>query len=413
MKTTPRVSQAYLLVAATMLILALLLTACAPSTPPAEEAAPTEEAAAPAEETAAPAEEEAAPAEEEAAPAEEEVFDIVLSNNFVGNQWRLEMQNIAKAMAENNEPYAGNVNFRIVVAEGDPTAQIQSLEAIIATEPDAILLDAASPTALNPVLQEACDKGIIVISFDQTVTEPCTYRVREQNEELYLANGEWLVKSIGEEGNILQDLGLPGQPLSQISNGVLEEVYGQYPGINIVGTFEGNYAPGPSQQAVANALATGMEIDAVYNLAGSDGIIQAYVQAGAPQDLDFVPIVNTGDIAVRTLELIREYEGTSLEVQFADNPPTFGGYALEVAWRVLHDMDPVNEEWGMTLGNDPKEIFLPLRVYNTNGVTTSSSAEVLPVDDLMHFLDEGLPPDTQLPYSIPQSPVTKEQVFGE
>ncbi len=394
MKIAHRASRVYWILAAAMLTIVLVVSACAPSAPPAEEPMAEE------------------PVAEE--PAEEgQVYDIVLSNNFVGNQWRLEMQNIAKAMAENNEPYAGRVNFRIVVAEGDPTAQIQSLESIIATQPDAILLDAASPTALNPVLQKACEQGIIVVSFDQTVTEPCTYRVREQNEELYIANSEWLVKTIGEEGNILQDLGLPGQPLSQISGGVLEEVYAQYPGINIVGTFEGNYAPGPSQLAVANALAAGMEIDAVYNLAGSDGIIQAYVQAGAPDDLPFVPIANTGDIAVRTLELIREYEGTTLQVQFADNPPTFGGYALEVAWRLLEGMDPVNEEWGMTAGNDPQEIFLPLRVYNTNGITTSSKAEVLPVSDLMHFLDEGLPPDTQLPYSIPQSPVTKEQVFGE
>ncbi len=59
-----------LLLALTALV--VLLVACQPATPPAEEAAPAEEEAAPAEEEAAPAEEEAAPAEEEAAPAEEE-----------------------------------------------------------------------------------------------------------------------------------------------------------------------------------------------------------------------------------------------------------------------------------------------------------------------------------------------------
>jgi peptide/nickel transport system substrate-binding protein len=55
-----------------LLIVALLVVACAPTATPAGEAAPAEEEAAPAEEEAAPAEEEAAPAEEEAAPAEEE-----------------------------------------------------------------------------------------------------------------------------------------------------------------------------------------------------------------------------------------------------------------------------------------------------------------------------------------------------
>ena len=63
----------FTLVAALILVLALLLSACAaPAAPPApaqEEAAPAAEEAAPAEE-AMPTEEEAAPAEEEAAPAE-------------------------------------------------------------------------------------------------------------------------------------------------------------------------------------------------------------------------------------------------------------------------------------------------------------------------------------------------------
>lgn len=342
---------------------------------------------------------------------EDKVYNIVLSNNFVGNQWRLEMQNIAKAMAENNAPYKGHVNFKVVVAEGDPTAQIQSLESIIATKPDAILIDASSPTALNPVLQKACAAGIVVVSFDQYVTEPCTYRVIVQNDEQYQANGEWLVKTIGEKGNIFQDLGLPGQPNSQISNNLLNGVYADYPNISVVGTYEGNYAPGPSQVAVANALAAGMKIDAIYNLAGSDGVIQAYVQAGAPDKLNFVPVANTGDISIRALELIKEYKSNNLNVQFAWTPPTFGGYALEVAWRVLHNEDPVNTDWGMLKGVDAKQVLLPLIVYNTNGITTSSKADVRSVDDLIPALNEGLAPDTQLPYSIPESPVTKEQVF--
>ena len=381
-------------------MLALIAGACSSTATQAPTAAPATQAP-----TAAPATQ--APAE---TPAAEKVYKIVLSNNYVGNQWRLQMQNIVKAMVANNAPYKGAVDLKVIVAEGDPTAQIQSLQSIIATKPDAILLDASSSTALNPVLQQACAAGIVVISFDQTVTEPCTYRVRERSEELYVSNAEWLAASIDYKGNIIRDLGLPGQPLSEISNDTTSTVWKQYPDIKVVATFEGNYAPGPSQKAVASILATNKDIQAVNSLAGSDGVIQAFLQAGVP----LVPMNNTGDIAVRTLELWKEHKGEgTFQIQFADNPPTFGGYALEVAWRVLHGQDPVNTEWGMTAGNDAKEIFLPLLVYNTNGITDKIPAKVLPVDDLMHFLDEGLAPDTQLPYSIPQSPVTKEQVFGQ
>ncbi len=247
------------------------------------------------------------------------------------------MQNIVKAMVANNAPYKGAVDLKVIVAEGDPTAQIQSLQSIIATKPDAILLDASSSTALNPVLQQACADGIIVISFDQTVTEPCTYPVRERSEELYVSNAEWLAASIDYKGNIIRDLGLPGQPLSEISNDTTSTVWKQYPDIRVAATFEGNYAPGPSAKAVASILANDKNIQAVNSLAGSDGVIAAFLQAGVP----LVPMNNTGDIAVRTLELWKEHKGEgTFQIQFADNPPTFGGYALEVAWRVLHGQDP-------------------------------------------------------------------------
>ena len=55
----------------------------------------------------------------------QKTFRIVLSNNFVGNQWRIEMQNIAKAMAANNAPFKGKVKLDVIDAEGTPTAQIQ------------------------------------------------------------------------------------------------------------------------------------------------------------------------------------------------------------------------------------------------------------------------------------------------
>ena len=47
-----------------------------------------------------------------------------------------------------------------------------------AQKPDAILVDAASDAALNPTIKKACDAGIVVISFDQVVTEPCAYAAR-------------------------------------------------------------------------------------------------------------------------------------------------------------------------------------------------------------------------------------------
>jgi ribose transport system substrate-binding protein len=53
-------------------------------------------------------------------------------------------------------------------------AQIQNL---ILQGYDAIVINASSPDALNGAIKQACDAGIVVVSFDGTVTEPCAWRV--------------------------------------------------------------------------------------------------------------------------------------------------------------------------------------------------------------------------------------------
>lgn len=97
-------------------------------------------------------------------------YVIYLSNNFVGNDWRQQMQRVAQVSVDKG-PLKGRVELHIEVAEGTVQAQINSLNNIIRQKPDAILVDAASDTALNPTIKKACDAGIVVISFDQVVTE--------------------------------------------------------------------------------------------------------------------------------------------------------------------------------------------------------------------------------------------------
>ena len=48
--------------------------------------------------------------------------------------------------------FKGEVNLTVVNAANSVTAQIESLQAIVAKHPNAILVDASSLTALNPVI---------------------------------------------------------------------------------------------------------------------------------------------------------------------------------------------------------------------------------------------------------------------
>lgn len=75
--------------------------------------------------------------------AEGKPYKIYLSNNFVGNDWRQQMERVAEVSVKKG-PLAGRVDLKIENAEGTVQAQINSLNNIIRSKPDAILIDAAS-----------------------------------------------------------------------------------------------------------------------------------------------------------------------------------------------------------------------------------------------------------------------------
>ncbi len=104
---------------------------------------------------------------------------IALSNNYAGNSWR-------QAMLKSWEKVTGQAVKDGVVAEAsapphrkiEVTEQAAQIQNLILQGYQAIVINAASPDALNGAVKQACDAGIIVVSFDGIVTEkPCAWRV--------------------------------------------------------------------------------------------------------------------------------------------------------------------------------------------------------------------------------------------
>jgi ribose transport system substrate-binding protein len=213
-------------------------------------------------------------------------YTIYLSNNFVGNDWRQQMERVA-TVSVNKGPLKGRVDLKIENVENTVQAQINSLNNIIRQKPDAILVDAGSDTALNPTIKKACDAGIVVISFDQVVTEPCAFAVASDWDRIPSVMTEWMAKQLGGKGNIILDRGLAGAPISaQLQQGY-EKVLAKYPDIKVVGYYNGNYALGPEQSGVAALLAANPKIDGIMTQGYGSGAIQALKDAGRP----IVPVV--------------------------------------------------------------------------------------------------------------------------
>ena len=209
---------------------------------------------------------------------------IALSNNYAGNSWR-------QAMLTSWEKITGEAVAAGVVAAADPfttaenqaTEQAAQIQNMILQGYDAIVVNAASPTAINGAIKEACDAGIIVVSFDGIVDEPCAWRIAVDFKAMGKSEIEYLVKAMPAGGNLLEIRGLAGVFVDDaISSGIAEGV-AENPQFKLVGSVHGDWAQDVAQKAVAGILPSLPEIAAVVTQGGDGyGSAQAFAAAGRP-----------------------------------------------------------------------------------------------------------------------------------
>src|SRR6478736_4164492 len=110
---------------------------------------------------------------------------IAFSNNYAGNSWRQAMLKsydiVTKKAVADGVVTAADV---FTTADKEVPTQAAQIQNLILQGYDAIVINASSPDALNGAVKQACDAGIVVVSFDGIVSEPCAYRVVVDFEDM-------------------------------------------------------------------------------------------------------------------------------------------------------------------------------------------------------------------------------------
>ena len=212
---------------------------------------------------------------------------IALSNNYAGNSWRQAMlqswDKVAKAAVANHTVAAADA---FTTADKEVPTQAAQLQNLILQGYDAIVIDAASPEALNGAVQAACDAGIAVVSFDGTVSAPCAYRVGIDYTGMGRKELDFLAEKVATGGNLLEIRGLPGTSIDDlIHQGILDGVKA-HPNFKIVGSVTGNWDEATAQKAVATVLPSLPDIVAIADQGGDGyGAAQAFSGAGRKEPL--------------------------------------------------------------------------------------------------------------------------------
>jgi ribose transport system substrate-binding protein len=256
-------------------------------------------------------------------------YTIALSNSFIGNTWRVEMENEFKAACA-MEPYKSLIKCSIFNANNDVSQQTQQMDDLISSHVDAIIIDAASPTGLNGVIQQACNAGILVVSYDNIVTAPCALKVNTDQYKFGQQLAQFIVDSLNGKGNVIMVTGVAGTSVDQDRTKGAQDVFNAHPGIKVVAQYTGMWASDVAERNTASQLPSLGTIDGVWCQGGTDGVIRALLAAHRP-----LPKAVAGEAENGFREYILQYKSQGFKAMSIGQPPFLVLTSLELAAEVL------------------------------------------------------------------------------
>jgi ribose transport system substrate-binding protein len=282
------------------------------------------------------------------AQAKEPPYKIYLSMSYIGNDWQAESANMLKAMAM-HKSMRDKVDLRVQVAGASAQKQIQQINAMVAAGADAIIMYAVSETLLNSAVKNACDKGVIVFTYDSPITEPCAYQTTIDQVALGRETAEWLAKAMNYKGNAVLVTGVPGTSVDTTRTREAKAVFAKYPDIKIVAEVNGMWSQAVARAELSKVLATypWESINGLWMQVGCFTAASMQDEAGIPDDKK-IPCAGEGSNGHR-LQMLpagTEVEGASGTYRPMGYPsisiasPTYeGGLALKLAVKLLEGGD--------------------------------------------------------------------------
>jgi ribose transport system substrate-binding protein len=210
-------------------------------------------------------------------------YRIALVNGYVGNDWRVNMIQAAKAWAARPENSAVLKEFKIVSVGNDVAAQIAAVDSLVGAGFDGIVLDAVNPTSFGPVVKRAKRAGIALVAFDNVLNTDEIVQVNENQFGLGEIKAKNLAEKLTKTPNpkVLEVRGLPGNSVDRDNHDGMHSVLDKIPGVQVTEVV-GNWDTGTVQKVVADALSTHGRFDGVACQHGCAGVIRAMTAANMP-----------------------------------------------------------------------------------------------------------------------------------
>lgn len=180
-------------------------------------------------------------------------YNIYLSMSYIGNDWQSEAKNMVSAMAKY---YSNKVNFHVQVAGTNAQKQIQQINGMVQAGADAIVVYPISPNALNAVVRHACQRGVVVMSYDSKITANCAHNVTINQRKAGRKTAQWLADQLHHKGKIVMVTGVPGTSVNKERTAAAMKVFKKYPKLHIIAKPVGMWSQAVARKKLSQVVAT-------------------------------------------------------------------------------------------------------------------------------------------------------------
>ena len=174
-------------------------------------------------------------------------------------------------------------------AQAQADIQVPQVEDLLAQEPDALILVPMGAAALSAPVERAMMQGVPVVLCASAV-ETDNF-VTEVGTNLFNAGAglaQWLIDTVGEDGDFLMMTGIPGVTTSVIMEEGALAVFDSY-GIELMDNQPGFWSPAEGKKIMETWLAQhGDAIDGIWS--GGAQMVQGMISAYEDAEMEIPPI---------------------------------------------------------------------------------------------------------------------------
>ena len=258
-------------------------------------------------------------------PAKEGPFRVALVNGYVGNTWRIQMVQTAKAYVEQPDVKPDVAQLKVVSVGEDVAAQIAAIDQFINAGYDAIVMIANNSTSYGPVMERAAAANVVVVPFDVVVDSDKVIMVNESQTDIGRLAGEYLLRHIpAKSGKIIEVRGIAGTSVDQ------DRHDGFHKAMDAGGTWDyvevrGKWDEGITQKVAADAIAIHGHFAGGYVQDGTPGLVRALIETKH----GFIPVAGQAENGFK--KMCVEYKDQGLTCASVGQVPSLVTIAIKAA----------------------------------------------------------------------------------